>query len=184
MTGDRREIHGAPASAAITDVAYVAAESRRLNRGGRFLRRPDGHRSSAVRARPLAHERRRIVHVAVTSHPTAAWTAQQFREAFPWDQAPHYLIHESTKGQEKGNLLGHVRRRERKSAILVGKMAPQAGFEPATLRLTASFYDAARNLSRQRGPFLLADSWSGGNPRPPDSSPRCPDFVPISESGF
>jgi putative transposase len=42
----------------------------------------------------LAHERRRIVHVAVTSHPTAAWTAQQFREAFPWDQAPRYLIHD------------------------------------------------------------------------------------------
>ena len=42
----------------------------------------------------LAHERRRIVHVAVTPHPTAAWTAQQFREAFPWDQAPRYLIHD------------------------------------------------------------------------------------------
>jgi putative transposase len=42
----------------------------------------------------LAHERRRIVHAAVTSHPTAAWTAQQFREAFPWDQAPRYLIHD------------------------------------------------------------------------------------------
>jgi hypothetical protein len=28
------------------------------------------------------------------SHPTAAWTAQQFREAFPWDQAPRYLIHD------------------------------------------------------------------------------------------
>ena len=25
----------------------------------------------------LAHERRRIVHVAVTEHPAAAWTAQQ-----------------------------------------------------------------------------------------------------------
>jgi len=42
----------------------------------------------------LAHERRRIVHVAVTPHPTAAWTAQQLREAFPWDQAPRYLIHD------------------------------------------------------------------------------------------
>jgi putative transposase len=42
----------------------------------------------------LAHERRRIVNVAVTPHPTAAWTAQQFREAFPWDQAPRYLIHD------------------------------------------------------------------------------------------
>jgi hypothetical protein len=40
----------------------------------------------------LRHQRRCLVHVAVTANPTADWIARQISEAFPWDTAPRYLI--------------------------------------------------------------------------------------------
>ena len=49
----------------------------------------------------LAHDRRRILHFAVTAHPTAEWTAQQLREAFPWDSAPRYLL------RDRDRIFGH-----------------------------------------------------------------------------
>jgi putative transposase len=50
----------------------------------------------------LAHDRRRILHFAVTAHPTAEWTTHQLREAFPWDSAPRYLLRDRDRifGQE------------------------------------------------------------------------------------
>ncbi len=40
----------------------------------------------------LHHERRRVMHFAVTDRPEAPWVVQQIREAFPFDTAPRYAI--------------------------------------------------------------------------------------------
>jgi len=37
-------------------------------------------------------ERRNLVWINVTAHPTAEWIARQITEAFPWAEAPRYLI--------------------------------------------------------------------------------------------
>jgi hypothetical protein len=37
-------------------------------------------------------DRRDLVWINVTAHPTAEWVARQITEAFPWDEAPHYMI--------------------------------------------------------------------------------------------
>jgi hypothetical protein len=37
-------------------------------------------------------DRRDLVWINVTANPTAEWVARQITEAFPWDEAPHYLI--------------------------------------------------------------------------------------------
>jgi hypothetical protein len=42
----------------------------------------------------LAHGRRKIMRTAVTEHPTAVWLSRQITEAFPWDTAPRYLLHD------------------------------------------------------------------------------------------
>jgi transposase InsO family protein len=37
-------------------------------------------------------DRRGIVWINVTTNPTAEWIARQLTEAFPWDEAPRYLV--------------------------------------------------------------------------------------------
>ena len=40
-------------------------------------------------------DRRELVWINVTQNPTAEWVARQLTEAFPWDEAPVYLIRDN-----------------------------------------------------------------------------------------
>jgi len=37
-------------------------------------------------------DRRELVWISVTTHPTAEWVARQITEAFPWNEPPRYMI--------------------------------------------------------------------------------------------
>ncbi len=72
----------------------------------------------------LRHARRRAVHVNVTAHPTATWTAQQVVEAFPYDETPRFLIH------DRGAYYGEAfRRRVHGMGIQEVLIAPQAPWQ-------------------------------------------------------
>src|SRR5207249_4435896 len=50
----------------------------------------------------IGHDRRRILHLNVTRHPTSAWIVQQLREAFPYEPVIKFLIldHDAKYGRE------------------------------------------------------------------------------------
>jgi len=73
----------------------------------------------------LAHDRRRIVHVAVTAHPTAAWTAQQLRNALPENEAPRYLLH------DRDSVFAHVASTIERMNIQEVRTAPQSPWQNA-----------------------------------------------------
>jgi transposase InsO family protein len=82
----------------------------------------------------LAHERRRIIHFSVTEHPTAQWTAQQVVEAFPWDEAPRYLL------RDRDRIYGtYFRQRVRHMGIHEVVTAPRSPWQnPYVERLIGS----------------------------------------------
>ena len=49
--------------------------------------------------------RRDLVWINVTTHPTADWIARQITEAFPWNEAPRYLIRD--RDRVYGTLVTH-----------------------------------------------------------------------------
>ena len=62
----------------------------------------------------MYHDRRKIIHFNVTDSPSSAWTAQQLREAFPWDTAPGFLLHDSVALAGEAKLLERLSRAARR----------------------------------------------------------------------
>jgi putative transposase len=50
----------------------------------------------------IEHGPRRLLHLNVTSHPTAAWTLQQLREALGYHDRYRYLIHDRDSISPRG----------------------------------------------------------------------------------
>ena len=74
----------------------------------------------------LRHDRRQIVSIGITDHPTAQWIARQIADAFPWDEVPHYLI------RDRDAAYGHaVRRRLRAMGIRDRPTAPRSPWQNA-----------------------------------------------------
>ena len=72
----------------------------------------------------LRHDRRKLIHIAVTTNPTADWIARQVSEAFPWDTAPEYLI------RDRDGAYGEVfRRRLRSMGIRDRPTAPRSPWQ-------------------------------------------------------
>src|ERR1700675_787355 len=68
--------------------------------------------------------RRDLVWINVTAHPTAEWVARQITEAFPWNEAPRYMI------RDRDRIYGAVvRRRLRAMGIRDKPIAPASPWQ-------------------------------------------------------
>ena len=77
----------------------------------------------------LAHDRRRVLHFNVTAHPTAEWTAQQLREAFPFDRVPRYLL------RDRDRIFGDTFRAQVDNMEIKEVLsAPRSPWQPAVAR--------------------------------------------------
>jgi putative transposase len=82
----------------------------------------------------LRHDRRELLHLNVTDHPSAVWTARQLVEAFPEDTAPKYLL------RDRDGIYGRAfSRRAERMGIREIRIAPRAPWQKAQASYCTSF---------------------------------------------
>ena len=82
----------------------------------------------------LSHYRRRVLHFNVAAAPSAAWTAQQLREAFPFTSPPKYLR------RDRDSIYGRLfQRRAEALGLEEVRITPRSPWQsPYVERLTSS----------------------------------------------
>ncbi len=88
----------------------------------------------------LRHQRRRLISLAVTTNPTAEWIARRITGAFPWDEAPDYLI------RDRDTSYGHA----------VTRRLPAMGIRAHLRRILAAYAAYCNELRKHL--FLNEDS--------------------------
>ena len=91
-------------------------------------------------------DRRALAWINVTQHPTAEWVARQLTEAFPWDEAPGYLIRDNDRIYRNVTM-----RRIRAMGIRDKPIAPGSPWQNGFFR-TADRIDPARVPRSPRRP--------------------------------
>jgi hypothetical protein len=112
----------------------------------------------------LSHGRRRLLHQAATDHPTAEWVARQIVEAFPWDEAPQYLV------RDRDAVYGEVvKRRLRGLGIRDRPVAPRSPWQNAFVERLIGSYDVSVLTTWS---CLARHTFTGSCPRTPAITTR------------
>ena len=102
----------------------------------------------------LAHDRRRVLHFNVTAHPTAAWTAQQILEAFPFETVPKYLL------RDRDAIYGHLLQQQIEAMGIAEVLgAPRSPWQRAYVeRMIGSFVVDNKRSVLWRSPLCGAEA--------------------------
>src|SRR4051794_35789190 len=108
----------------ITRLENVPYQSRRRDRLDRPVRGPTLSFRLLYGLLVLRHDKRRILWLGVTAHPSADWIARQITEACGWEDAPQYLI------RDRDRVYGEVfTRRLRAMGIRDRPTAPRSAWQ-------------------------------------------------------
>jgi hypothetical protein len=96
----------------------------------------------------ISHDRRWILHVNVTKHPTSVWIIQQLREAFPFEASHKYLIFD--RAQKFGfEVVAAI------EATYVRRTRTRGSLSPKGFALCRSD-DGIQAFSTKKGPYLVS----------------------------